>query len=79
MNQLNVSFSLAYKSVSISPVKTSTLSLRLYILMGDSYPSPLKVTFSVSGPFPNIFILTQIPAVTWDAHWVPSESIGLQL
>ncbi len=48
------------------------------VLVAVSYPSPLKATFSFSGQLPNIFTLTKIPAVTWEDHWVPSESTGLQ-
>lgn len=46
--------------------------------MVDSYLSPLKGSFYFSGRLPNIFILTQISAVTSGDHWVPSEGTGLQ-
>lgn len=60
------------------PDQRPSLEPRLYVLLDDSYPSPLDGTFSFSGPIPNIFMLIQIPVVTWEAHWVPSESTGLQ-
>lgn len=41
------------------PEQRPLLEPRLRVPVADSHPSPLKATFSSSGPLPNIFILTQ--------------------